>query len=168
MGELGSDRHGKAEYGLPADGFLHVGFNFWELPGGEGPRSRRGKRPQWANMFRTGVNSLLGPGPQGPVSTVRREMLREGQQEAEARIEVEGALLAGRLPADLARECSGLLERLNAVRSRNGELFNAFETYIQMGYEACLYGYPPDWQELTADLFELAGRVQEGAGARTE
>lgn len=150
--------------GYPAAGFVHVGFNFWSVPGGDGPAEMRGKRPQWANMFRTGVNTLTAPGPKGPLGTTRLEMFVEGQQENQARVDIEKALLAGNLPDDLAAECSAFLVRRNDVRSRGGQVFDKPETYIQMGYDACLYGYPSDWRETTARLYDLAGRVQRAAG----
>ena len=159
MGELGEMDDGELKLPIPADGFLHVGFNFWELPGGGGPRSRRGKQPQWANMLRSGVNTLVAPGPEGPLSTVRREMFRKGQQDAQARVDIEEAMLSGGLDADLLGRCSAFLTELARVRSRDGELFDGFETYIQMDYRACLYGRPERADRLALRLYELAAEV---------
>jgi len=57
---------------------------------------------------------VIAPGPTGPVSTVRFEMLREGVQQAEARISLEKILTdparrAG-LGADLAARCQRILD----------------------------------------------------------
>ncbi len=65
------------------------------------------------------TTDLFGPGPEGPVSTVRFENALEGNQEAEARIYLEKALLnkARPLPAELAKKCQDMLdERTNVLR----------------------------------------------------
>ena len=58
---------------------------------------------------------VLGPGPDGPVATVRFEMIREGVQEAEARICIEKALanpaLRQKLGEDRAAALQGLLDQ---------------------------------------------------------
>ncbi|MFW6158860.1 MAG: glycoside hydrolase domain-containing protein [Planctomycetota bacterium] len=57
---------------------------------------------------------ILAPGPDGPIATCRFEMLREGAQDAEARIFLERALtderLRAKLGAELVAECQRVLD----------------------------------------------------------
>jgi len=97
----------------------------------------------FSSVGQTGLGNnttdLFAPGPDGPVTTVRFENAREGNQEAEARAFIEKALLAKTLPAELATRCQALLdERTNVLR---------------------LKGYAATWQESNRRLFALAGEV---------
>jgi hypothetical protein len=58
------------------------------------------------------VSSIVGPGKDGPVSTCRFQMLREGLQEAEARVFVQNALLdqADKLGSDLAKKSKDICD----------------------------------------------------------
>ncbi len=101
-----------------------------------------GSYPQ-SSVGQTGLGNnttdLFAPGPDGPVTTVRFENAREGNQEAEARAFVEKALLAKTLPAELATRCQALLdERTNVLR---------------------LKGYAATWRRSNRRLFALAGEV---------
>ena len=65
------------------------------------------------------TTDLFAPGPGGPVTTVRFENTIEGNQEAEARVFIEKALLDKDrlLPETLARRCRTMLdERTNILR----------------------------------------------------
>ena len=65
------------------------------------------------------TTDLFAPGPAGAVSTVRFENALEGNQESEAKIFIERALLdsALALPKGLAETCGRVLgERINALR----------------------------------------------------
>ena len=113
-----------------------------------------------SNMGRNGVGNntvdLFGPGPDGPVSTIRFENALENNQESEARIFIEKALLnVGRvgnstykdkpLPAGLARKCQELLdERTNVLR---------YESLRAFGVA------PYQWQERNRRLFDAAAEV---------
>ena len=93
------------------------------------------------------TTDLFAAGPAGPVSTVRLENAREGNQEAEARIAIEKALLdKGRpLPADLADECQRFLDRrTNILRMWT----------IRAADIARL-----NWQDRSRLLYDLAGKV---------
>ena len=145
-------------------GFSRLGIDAWEL---EHIRSllvyryRRGNMPL---MYRAGPRALLAPGPDGPLGTARFEMLREGIQECEARITIEKALVANSLPGPLAEECRGLLlERIRA-RLKDGRVEVRWPKDPARPPEPTdvLWGLPPDWQDSTARLFELAGRAAEG------
>ena len=99
------------------------------------------------------TTDLFAPAPDGPVTTVRFENAREGNQEAEARIFIERALLdkAHPLDASLARKCRALLdERTNVLRmwpADAGEI-------ARLG-----------WQRRSRQLYEAAAEV---ARARTK
>ena len=93
-----------------------LGGEYWKVV-----RNARGQRANtsferypessWRNLFI--ASSLLAPGPDGPVASRRLEAFREGVQECEARITIEGALydpeLKARLGDDLARRCEEYL-----------------------------------------------------------
>jgi len=96
------------------------------------------------------TTDLFAPGPEGPVTTQRFENAIEGNQQAEARIAVEKALLdkAHPLPADLAARCRTLLdERTNALRMN------------PLGRSLGRQGY----RRSTRRLYELAGEVAKAA-----
>jgi hypothetical protein len=95
------------------------------------------------------VTDLFGPGPDGPASTVRLENAREGNQEAEARVFIEKALLdkAAPLPDDLAKGCQQVLdERTNVLR--------------MWAWGAAALA-PYRWGERNQQLFEAAAKVQK-------
>jgi plasmid stability protein len=99
------------------------------------------------------TSDLFAPAPDGLVSTVRLENAREGNQESEARIFIEKALLdkARPLPADLAARCQHLLdERTNTLR------------LWAMGASALA---PYRWQERNLGLFSAAGEVAKTLSA---
>jgi len=96
------------------------------------------------------TTDLFGPGPDGPVTTVRLENGRAGNQETEARVFIEKALLGKKVPEALAKECQDLLDRrTTALRmwqlDRGRIPFGAFE-----------------WREMNRRLFECAARVGGG------
>ncbi len=103
--------------------------------------------------------AITEPGPNGAVGTVRLEMLREGIQECEARIAIERALLARAVPAPLAEECTALLVERMAARYKDGK-FTASHGARISSPQARVWGMAPNWQDLTARLFDLAGRVE--------
>ena len=55
------------------------------------------------------TRAIVAPGPKGIVATERLEMFREGLQVREAMISIQKAIDGGRLPAELARQCTKLL-----------------------------------------------------------
>jgi hypothetical protein len=106
----------------------------------------------YSSVGQTGLGNsttdLFMPGPDGPITTARFENAREGNQEAEARIAVEKALLAQRLPAPLAEECQRVLDdRTNRIRMWR------LRGAIGSG----------GWQDTTRRLFELAARAKQAA-----
>ncbi|MGA2436515.1 MAG: hypothetical protein ABSG25_14665 [Bryobacteraceae bacterium] len=98
-----------------------------------------------------GAFDLFGPGPDGPVRTVRFENLFLGNQESEARIVVEKAIAGKKLPAELAEKCQALLDRrTNALRMW---LVNPPRTpeSIPLGSQG--------WESCAQELFECAGKA---------
>ncbi len=66
-----------------------VGMDFWNLPG----RGTLEGAGAWnLSMSVQTASALLAPGPDGPATTVRYELFRQGVQEAEARYLIENAL----------------------------------------------------------------------------
>jgi len=144
--------------GFDKVGFGRFGLDYWvvDAPGESAPRRIIGRHQRWHNLFRFNPKSLLAPGPQGAVATVRYEMLREGIQECEARIFIERALtdrsLREKLDEDLAAKCEKLLADRAAV------LFRVTEGRV--------WSVADPWQPETAKLFNLAGEVAAAIGAK--
>jgi glycosyl hydrolase family 123 len=115
-----------------------------------------GSYPQ-SGVGQTGLGNnttdLFAPGPNGPVSTARFENAREGNQESEARIVIEKALLAKALPAPLAKECQELLDdRTNRLR-----MWRLRGSIGSLG-----------WQQSTRRLFDYAGKVTKALKKKAE
>jgi len=106
-----------------------------------------------SNVGRTGVGNnttdLFAPGPVGAVSTVRFENALEGNQESEAKIYIERALLDGAhlLPEELAGTCQAIL----------GERVNALRLWALGAAEIAPY----QWQDRNRRLFAAAAQVQK-------
>lgn len=99
-------------------GYGRLGADFWAVKSG-GPNAfvlhDRYPDSRWGQLsIGTSCSSVLAPGPDGAVSTVRYELLREGLQEAEARYVIERALtspaLKTKLGDELALRCQALLD----------------------------------------------------------
>jgi len=95
------------------------------------------------------TTDLFGPGPNGPVTTIRFENAREGNQEAEVRIFLEKALLdrSRPLPADLAPRCQAVLDEATNV----ARLYNLDAGEI--GWSL--------WQDRSRRLYDLAAEVKK-------
>ena len=116
----------------------------WHSISGRYPDSRKGQ-------LNIRMNPFLAPGPNGAISTVRLEMIREGLQECEARIFIEDTLLdparKARLGEELAGKCERVLEaRLQAIK-------------MAMGIDAPMGFCGLRRVERNAALFRLAGEV---------
>lgn len=97
------------------------------------------------------MKALLGQGAEKPCPTGRFQMLREGLQEAEARMFVTDALLdqPDKLGADLARRCKEICDRQT-------RLHRYFTWSMNYGHLA-----PQLHWKKTRELFLLAGEVQK-------
>jgi len=100
-------------------GLGQIGADFWPAPSEKG-KYRRGtlysRFPRSANVGGGNkgctTNQLFYPGPDGPVPTIRYQLIRENIQECEARIFLERLLTAEPcpLPKDLAARCQAVLD----------------------------------------------------------
>jgi len=138
-------------------GFGRMCLDYWDSPLTAGKR-----RGSYADVFnrwpistcsqrRPTLMKLAGPGPDGPLSTIRYELLLEGLQEAEATMFIAEATgrRAKRLGKDLTRRCRRLLvERINVARIVNGYYGPA--TWDHAG-----------WQDASRRLYETAAEVRQ-------
>lgn len=120
-----------------------LGLDFWLA------RTKR-TAPRSTSFF-SHVESLTVPGPEGPVPTVRFQMLREGLQDAEVKTAIVKAYL--KLPEEARAPYRALLEEL-AVRMNWGSPF-----YLSQ----CELAY--DWPAYVARLHLAAAEL---AGVKTE
>ena len=130
---------------LGRGGFARIGADDWAATHYQGMTL-----PKWV----TGMPALfvLWPGPAGAESSARFEALLEGVQETEARIFLEQALDANKLPAELAAKVrAGLARRFDQTNICQGNsLIYSLEQYH------CL------WQQRSAELYQLAAQVAQG------
>ncbi len=168
-------------------GFARMGADFW--PVSEPGRARPGRRVRYGKLSERYPKSswsqlnikttLLEPGKNGAVTTARFEMLREGLQQAEARIFIEQTLdnkaLRARLGEGLVKQCREVLD------DRTRTIVRAVNPFIQDG-DAAYYGawatsgdcwwqapgvvgyqwyLGSDWQECSAQLYEAAAQVAQ-------
>ena len=112
------------------------------------PKSSAGQRsPQ--------IGYLASPGRDGATSTVKLEMLREGLQEAEGRILIEGALVDKRISGPLAATCRTLLDkRADLCRIAHGNPRPITSTFNA------------GWQKQAADTYRLAAQVAKTLRAK--
>jgi len=122
--------------------------------------------------------STLAPSPEGPVATQRQEALREGAQDCEARILMEDALTdkakAGKLGADLAKQCQDLLDARNVAMWRGLSVWqsspNASHEVTTWRFRPAVTGYVwfvgSGWQERSEKIFTLAAEVEKKLGAK--
>jgi len=162
-------------------GIGRLGADYWKVI-----RDKRGRRvgrsheryPEstWRNLFVP--DALLAPGPKGPAASDQLEAFREGVQECEARIVIEGALndeaLREQIGTDLARRCEDYLHNRHMMM------------WLSLSDLQLLYDHPgaswgphymarcwrgmannggshwflgSDWRLRTMQLYELAGEV---------
>ena len=108
-----------------------------------------------------GTSALLAPGPDGPVSTARFEMLREGAQECEARLVLENALAdptaTNKFGGALANRCQEILKERDAafrfVCAGGLSRPEGWEWYASSG-----------WEDRAGKLFDCAGEVTRALG----
>lgn len=162
-------------------GFGRVGADFWNVISDKKGRRRHGLgerywKAEWTNL--NILTSVLAPGPDGPVSTTRLEMMREGIQECEARILVERAVtdkaLRAKLGGKLAKRCEKILaERTIAIQIAHNDFnergfrkrprkINATRTSLATYHWYLVSG----WQERSGKLFTVAAEVARKIGRK--
>lgn len=144
-----------------ARGFAFLWMDFWNAPGaGNQPFMNRTSDV----MSRQNSPSFVEPGPDGPVATVRYEMLREGLQETEARIAIERALVGKTIEGDLATRSRAFLQKMIQVRFLDNQ-FEGGHAGGNLGKPDRMWGLEdyPAWMNSSAALFDLAAEVQKAA-----
>ena len=144
-------------------GFGRLGADFWPLL-----KSKRATYPiagrypgsDWGTLDVKDVSPyLLMPGKDGPISSVRFELLREGLQEAEARIFVQNALLDETQRAKLGKPLADRLRKLTTHRTRTFRYIA--EYWDDVGGR---YLLSPDWDHMNAKLYRAAAEVAKALG----
>jgi len=164
---------GEHNIGGDQRGFGRFGADFWPaLKDARGQWAsrvfERYPKASWRNL--NIKVALLGPGPQGPVSTARFEALREGVEECEARIFIEQALSRGSLPDELAAKYRALIAERNRAlvmglspHKAEGFLDAASDRRIHDWQDSGNVGYYwyliSGWQERSGRLFDAAAEV---------
>ncbi len=168
-------------------GIGHLGADFWYAVKDKSGR-RRGrvyqKHPEALWRSNDICTSFLAPGPDGPIATVRYEMLREGVQECEARIFIERALtdekLRTKIGNELAKRCQEALDERTRSMIRGVstlKLTGYWRTIAPLathgaggwwnkpGISGHAWFISSGWQERTKKLFSLAGEVVRELGS---
>ena len=119
------------------------------------------------------VSAVMAPGPDAAVATQRFEALREGVQDAEARIQVERALFdkasADKLGPDLVKRCQQVLEERHRamwisvatlqVGPAADHAFAAWRGCYYAGVNGYRWFQGSSWQEREERFYNLAGDV---------
>jgi len=145
-------------------GVARLGADFWDCLTDSRGRMRgsvAGRYPgsAWGQLnLNYGCRYFLAPGKDGSVATVRLEMIKEGLQEAEARIFIEKALLDADSRARLGAELTG---RARQLLDRRQRAFRRFIPQEQWGYLPLEPAWYPasGWQEASASLYDLAAAL---------
>jgi hypothetical protein len=172
-GKIVQGANGKLEgYGLRGVGRL--GADFWPvIASPQGGKLAYHSRYQqtgygdYACNLGFSADYLLAMGKKQPISSIRFEMLKEGIQEAEARIAIEKELLdpaaRAKLGEELAGRCQAALDRRTTeiVRAREGATMGRATDIGWVRFRAS------GWQPRTVAVYDLAGEVvARTAGAR--
>ena len=166
-------------------GFGRVGADFWPVIKNKAGRRvgvvhQRYPESSWRNL--TIRTSVLAPGVGGPAATVHFEAMREGLVDAEARIQIEKALidpaLRARLGKNLATKCQQHLDqrlRLMFLAQSNLQMHaGGYDSGVQYAtgwrFAPGVYGQTwysaSGWQERNAQLYALAAQVQQRLAAK--
>jgi hypothetical protein len=137
-------------------GFGRMNGTFFVCPGAGGHKKNRGlitcRYPGHAKaQLSLRMDPYVWPGPRGPVTTLRLEVVRENLMECEARIVIESALLDKKARARLGEEKAKALEALLTERTR--WVLSGGSTYGGYKYIGS------DWLGRRAKLFDAAADV---------
>jgi glycosyl hydrolase family 123 len=135
-------------------GYGWIGADFWPVAtGGRRARSLLDYYLDYDSRGNLGIShafgTILQPGRDGPVATVRHEATREGAQETEARVFIERALLdparKAKLGEALAKKCQATLDK------RLRDLVQCRPLWDALSWRG--------WEQQKAELFALAAEV---------
>jgi hypothetical protein len=108
------------------------------------------------------VTCLMGAGKNSPVASVRLEALREGLQEAEARVFVQNALLneetRSKLGPDLARRGNELCDRRSRILRHLADRRGC--GFVGGGWTEFTFD-PVEWLEESQKLYDLAADISK-------
>jgi hypothetical protein len=156
LAEVAICSQGQPKFSPGCSGFDRLGADFWPvLKGTRGAMTICGRYPEtaWGQLnLTTATPSLLAPGRDGAVSTMRFENVREGLQETEARIFIEKALVDVKKRARLG----DLADRAEALLDERVRGFLAATKNKGAGWAPWSEG---DWQERSAELYSTAAEV---------
>lgn len=130
----------------------------------------------WRNL-NIRERAYLAPGPNGPCSTARFEMMRESIQEAEARVLIETAIndkdKSARLGEDLCKSLRKVLDqrlRMVVTATRDEDKMGAPSRTPYMRKDDAgarwFISIADEWRQSTAALFNAAGDVSEKLGIK--
>jgi hypothetical protein len=162
LAEVAMTSQGQPKFNPGCNGFDRLGADFWPVLKGKRRSSTIcGRYPEsaWGQLnLNTATPSILAPGPDGAVATMRLEMLREGLQEMEARKFIEGALL------DPAKK-----GRLNGLAGKAQKMLDERVRSFMGAIKGKGSGWTPwakgNWQEKSAELYRTAAEVAAKTGA---
>ena len=145
-------------------GRLAADFFTVEVAGSHpGRLSARYPQSEWRNLNLR--EPWLAPGPEGPISTVRFALAREGIQECEARIFIEKALTNKVLRARLGEEIAGRCQAILDERTRHNQWANEFSSSIRTFLPGGPLGFDwyagSGWQERSQKLYAAATEVAQ-------
>jgi len=156
---------GRAKRSPGVNGVERLGTDFWPVLAGSRGRSRPicGRYPEcnWGQLKITAATAaILAPGKAGPVATERFEMLREGLQEAEARIFIEKALVGKKISGAPATRLQKMLDErtkkfITASKGRGSKSKSWHE-----------WAGGDRWHKASAALYAAAAEVAAKTGAR--
>lgn len=138
-----------------SNGFGRLGIDIWPVRKDDDDQPRRAVHGTggWGNLYRHNPRSIAYPGANGAIGSIRFELLREGLQEAEARIFIEKAVTddetADFLGEEIARRYAELSRERLAYRNAGGDL--------HLG---------PDWMDRLEALYRLAAEIQHKLDTR--
>ncbi len=159
---------GQPKHSPGCRGFDRLGADFWPVlkdkRGRASPMCARYPETQWGQLRISYASAtLLAPGKDGAVHTMRSENVREGQQETEARIFIEKALLAKKISGALATRVQKLLDDrvrgfVKATVGQRGGKSKRVNRWEQWS--------AGDWHKKSGELFaaaaEVAGKLGTG------
>jgi hypothetical protein len=131
---------GQPKYSPGIKGFDRIGADFWPVLKGKrgsgAPICGRYPECAWGQLrINLGSPSVLAPGKDGAVTTMRFEMLRQGLQQAEARVFIERILLNPAEKAMLGKEEAARIQKIldDRVRGLLAATKNRGKNWAQWG-----------------------------------
>ena len=162
---LGSHEPGGLGPGLGAyRGFGQVGADYWPVLEDPKTKWRASIDTRYIQCGSVGIGdtgrAVLAPGKNMPAHSYMSQMLRESQQEAEARVFVQNALLdhTDKLEPELAQECKQICDARSRVFFYSAVFFGDYGSIGGRVFNQ------EQWDDLTERLYVVAGKVAQVLG----